>query len=847
MKKQVRLPSHTVPICYEIFLKPDFKTFNFEGKEKIELALDIPIKTITLHAKELKIEAVIFTNTTEKIKAQSIKYDAKKETVTFSFAKLLPVGKGELSLKFNGVLNEHMRGFYRSRYLKDGKECWMATTQFESTDARRAFPCVDEPAAKAVFDVTLMVPDHCTAISNTIPTEVQEHESGYKIMRFAPTPKMSTYLLAFIVGEFEYVEGKTKEGVLVRVFTTPGKKKQAHFALEVAIKTLSFFNEYFAIPYPLPVLDLIAIPDFSSGAMENWGAITYREAALLVDPEHSSAHTKQWVALVIAHELAHQWFGNLVTMEWWTHLWLNEGFASYIEYLAVDHLFPEWDIWTQFVTADLGSALRLDALQNTHPIEIAVHHPNEIDEIFDAVSYSKGASVIRMLASYLGEKDFRNGLRHYLKRHSYSNATTDDLWFALEHASGKPVKEIMDNWTRKPGYPILNIKQKMASITVEQSRFFSSPLSRAASKDKMIWSIPIRIRRETSGVPEMYFLKKQKGDLAIPKDGWIKFNAGETSLARVDYPKEWLLQFQPAIKNRELPAADRLGIIRDAFALTESGQSKTSEVLMLLDAYRSEDNYTVWSEIASNLSRLNSLLAHQPFSGEYKKFARNIFSTLADRMNWQKQKKEQHIDTLLRNLALSNFGFYGDAATIKKAQSLFRHPKKIDPDFRGLIYALVAENGGTKEYQQILDLYRQVSMSEEQNRLAAALGLFPEEKLLQKTLEFSLSSEVRLQDSVSVISHVMWNPHGEELAWGFIQTHWQEFLKRYGQGGHFLTRLAQLTNIFRTEARAKEIQQFFRTHKAPGAERTIQQVLERVRSNAAWLARDQKDLQRFLL
>src|SRR3989344_3967776 len=291
----------------------------------------------------------------------------------------------------------------------------MATTQFESTDARRAFPCVDEPAAKAVFDVTLMVPDHCTAISNTIPTEVQEHESGYKIMRFAPTPKMSTYLLAFIVGEFEYVEGKTKEAVLVRVFTTPGKKKQAHFALEVTIKTLSFFNEYFAIPYPLPVLDLIAIPDFSSGAMENWGAITYREAALLVDPEHSSAHTKQWVALVIAHELAHQWFGNLVTMKWWTHLWLNEGFASYIEYLAVDHLFPSWQIWDRFVVADLAQALKLDALANTHPIEVPVHHPDEISEIFDAVSYSKGASVIRMLAEYIGEKDFRDGLRHYLR------------------------------------------------------------------------------------------------------------------------------------------------------------------------------------------------------------------------------------------------------------------------------------------------------------------------------------------------------------------------------------------------------------------------------------------------
>lgn len=847
MKKHVRLPSHTTPIRYEIFLKPDLNTFHFEGKETIELELDQPVKSITLHSKELKISEVVFTHAGAHSKAKSIRYDTKKETAIFVFPKLVPAGKGKLSLAFEGVLNEHMRGFYRSRYLKDGQECWMATTQFESTDARRAFPCIDEPAAKAVFDVTLMVPGHCTAISNTIPTDVQEHESGYKIMRFAPTPKMSTYLLAFIIGEFEFVEGKTKEGVLVRVFTTPGKKQQAHFALGVAIKTLSFFNEYFAISYPLPVLDLIAIPDFSSGAMENWGAITYREAALLVDPEHSSVHTKQWVALVIAHELAHQWFGNLVTMEWWTHLWLNEGFASYIEYVAVDHLFPEWDIWTQFITSDLNSALRLDALKNTHPIEITVHHPNEIDEIFDTVSYSKGASIIRMLAGYLGEKDFRDGLRHYLKRHSYDNASTDDLWTALEHVSGKPVKEIMDNWTKKPGYPLVSLEQKKAHVEIRQSRFFSSPLSRNATKDTTIWPIPIRISRETSGVPEMYFLKKQKGQLPIPKDGWSKFNAGETSVVRVDYPKEWLAKFKPAIASKTLLAADRLGIVRDAFALAESGQSKTSEALMLIDAYRKEDHYTVWSEIASNLNRLGTLCAHESFYGGYKKFARSAFSELVRVTGWHKKKNEKHMDTLLRNLALSNFGFYGDVATIKKAQSLFRKPNNIDPDFRGLVYALVAENGGAQEYEQLLNLYRRSQMSEERNRLAAALGLFAEKKLLSKTLDFSLSPDVRLQDTVSVISHVMWNSSGEELAWNFIQEHWQEFLKRYGQGGHFLTRLVQLTNVFRTEARAKEIERFFASHAAPGADRTIQQVLERVRSNAAWLSRDRSDIRRFIM
>ena len=282
----------------------------------------------------------------------------------------------------------------------------------------------------------------------------------FKTVRFTPSPEMSSYLLAFIVGHFEYIEKKTKEGVLVRVFVTPGKLKQAEFALDVAARTISFYSNYFGIPYPLPVLDLIAIPDFAAGAMENWGAVTYRETAVLVDPLETSTHNKQWVALVIAHELAHQWFGNLVTMEWWTHLWLNEGFASYMEYVAIDKLFPKWKVWTQFIFIEQGRGLSLDGLKNSHAIEIDVNHPAEISEIFDAVSYSKGASVIRMLAEYLGENNFRKGLKHYLEKHAYKNASTNDLWDAFEKVSDKPVKRIMTNWTRKPRISFNNFKTK---------------------------------------------------------------------------------------------------------------------------------------------------------------------------------------------------------------------------------------------------------------------------------------------------------------------------------------------------------------------------------------------------
>src|SRR3989344_4461118 len=375
--KNVRLSRNVVPIEYDIQLKPDLHNFTFQGIETINISILKPTKSLTLHSKELEIETVEVLINKEKVFGR-ISYDEEKETATFLFQKNIAKGKIKLTLVFKGILNDKMRGFYRSKYNISEKEYHMATTQFEATDARRAFPCFDEPAQKAVFHVSLIVPKGKTAISNTLPVSIGEHDAGYEIIKFSPTPKMSTYLLAFIIGDFEYLESKTKNNVQVRVFTTPGKKHQAKFALDCAVKTLEFYDKYFDIPYPLPVLYMIAIPDFTSGAMENWGAITYRESALLVDEDHSSLGNKQWVVLVIAHEIAHQWFGNLVTMEWWTHLWLNEGFASYIEYLAVDKLFPKWDIWTQFSTNDLGIALRLDALANTHPIEISVRHPDEI-------------------------------------------------------------------------------------------------------------------------------------------------------------------------------------------------------------------------------------------------------------------------------------------------------------------------------------------------------------------------------------------------------------------------------------------------------------------------------------
>ena len=850
-------------------LKPDLENFTFEGIETITLLIKKPTKNLTLHSRELEIETVDVSIRQEKVFAK-ISYNERAETATFLFPKIITTGKVKLTIIFKGVLNDKMRGFYRSRYHINGKEHYMATTQFEATDARRAFPCFDEPGHKAVFHVALIIPKSKSAISNTLPISVMEHEVGYKIVNFAPTPKMSTYLLAFIVGDFEYLEKNlgrgAKKNIRVRVYTVPGKKHQAKFALKVTVKVLEFYEKYFDIPYPLNTLDMIAIPDFSSGAMENWGAITYRESALLVDENHSSVSNKQWVALVIAHEIAHQWFGNLVTMEWWTHLWLNEGFASYIEYLAVNKLFPKWDVWTQFLNNNLGIALRLDALKSTHPIEIAVHHPNEIGEIFDAVSYSKGASIIRMLADYLGEKDFRNGLRYYLKKHSYKNTETIHLWQAFEKVSKKPVEKIMKNWTGKGGYPVVKAEIKNNNLILSQSRFFASPISKIKTKDKTVWQIPIQnslmqkkvmkinfLRGLASGgEPISGFFKLQKirtGKKFDFHNFFLKINSGESGFFRTAYSKELLEKLKKPVENKVLPAPDRLGIIRDLFALAEAGTIQTTNTLEFLSSYKKENNYTVWLELAAGLAQLEQILAKTKSREDVKKIILNLFSPLAKNLSWNKKKKEPHTDILLRSLLISRAGRSGNKEIISGARKKFsamRRDKHVSPDIRSAIYSVVATHGGMKEYKILVKKYKEETLHEEKNRIGNALGDFASPKILKMVCEFAISKNVRTQDTVGIISGVGMNPLGRDIWWNFVKKNWKMLVSHYGDGGHTLSRLIKAISGSAENRHLKSFKTFFKTHDAPGAKRAVEQVIERLEGNIAWLKRDGKGIEKFL-
>ena len=845
-KTSVRLVEHVTPTRYNLTLKPDLENFVFEGNETIDIILDKDAKTITLHSKDIAISTAEIKIGKEIQFADKIEYDTAAETATFTFKKSIKKGKAKLSIVFTGIINESLRGFYRSRYEIDGETKHLATTQFEATDARRAFPCFDEPAQKAIFDVHLVIPGDKIAISNTLPVRVAEHESGYKTISFAPTPKMSTYLLAFIIGDFEYLEGQTSgpKPTLVRVYTTPGKKHQAKFALEVAIKSLDFYNQYFNIPYPLDTLDLIAIPDFESAAMENWGAVTFRETAILVDEEHTSLSNKQWVAIVVAHELAHQWFGNLVTMKWWTDLWLNEGFASYMEYVCVDALFPQWHVWDLYVADRYTLALKLDALINSHPIEVAVHHPNEISEVFDIISYAKGSAVIRMLAEYVGHDVFRDGLRHYLKTHSYKNTETVHLWESLEKVSKKPIKQMMNNWTKKTGYPLVSLSKTKHSYFAEQERFLSSRISKKETTDKTIWNIPIAY--ESNGETLKTFMTKKKIPLIGSSIG--KLNLGENSFIRTKYDEETLSRLKTEVENGKLGVKDRLGLIRDVFILAEAGEIKTTAALEFSLSYKNETEYIVWSEIGIGISRVYGLISDAILREKYKSYAQSLFSPLAEKIGWNPKENEPHSYVFLRSMALSSAALFDDKKVINQAKKLFRERETnpIRADIRSVVYNTVAANSGEKEWKQFKELYKKEKMHEEQDRYSRALTYFRSESILEKTLKFAMSSDIRNQDAPFIIGMTLSNRYGRDITWKFIKQNYPEILKLWGNGGHLISRIISPIGLYADSKNLKDIQKFFSKNKAPGAERTITQSYEKINSSIAWIKEDMKDIKKWL-
>ena len=716
-----------------------------------------------------------------------------------------------------------MAGFYRSSYKdQDGNTKYLATTQMEPTDARRAFPCFDEPSLKATYTITLIADKHHTCLSNMDQASEKEVESKIvggkrKAVTFNKTPLMSSYLLAFIVGELKVIESNDFR-VPVRVYATIDKNiEHGRFSLDIAAKTLDFYEKTFDSKFPLPKMDMVAIPDFSAGAMENWGLITYRVVDLLYDEKTSGASAKQRVAEVVQHELAHQWFGNLVTMDFWDGLWLNEGFATWMSWYACNKFYPEWKIWQSYVTNDLQSALSLDSLRSSHPIEVPVKRADEINQIFDAISYSKGSCVLRMISRYLGEQTFMEGVRRYLKKHAFGNTETRDLWAALGDASGKPVEKVMDIWTKNIGYPVVTVTENedSTSIHLKQNRFLRTADVKP-EEDKTLFPVFLGLRTK-NGVDKALTLSEREQDFSIPHDGFFKLNADHAGIYRTSYTPERLQKLGEAARDGLLSVEDRAGMIADAGALAASGYQKTSGVLSLLKSFSAEEEFVVWSELLTRISVVRSAWIFEETRARdgLKKFQQNLVYEKAHDKGWSFAPDESHIQAQFKSLLFGNAGLSGDSRIIRAAQDMFQNfaagdRKAIHPNIRSSVYAIALQNGGEKEYDIILNEYRTAKDADERNTALRSLGRATDAHLIKRTLALPLSDEVKGQDVYIPISALRNDPKGIEALWEWMKVNWEPLQKKCPPGLTMLGSIVQIcTSGFTHEDQLKDVTQWF--------------------------------------
>ncbi len=848
-KKVQRLFDQFQPRHYIVDLALNTNPMTFSGSVIISgRKVNRPSKRLVFHQKDLTITSahVVYHSKTgdHKQPVARINHQRQYDEVRIHSSDILYPGNYTVTLHFKGRITKVMNGIYPCFFTHQESNKHLIATQFESHHAREAFPHIDEPQAKATFDLILTTPNKHTVIANT-PIASQKANKNQLVTTFETTPHMSSYLLAFAFGDLKFLEAKTKHGVQVRTYATPDNVNFTKFALDAAIKCLEFYTDYFDIDYPLPKCDLIALPDFASGAMENWGCITFREQTMLVDPSNSTLANTQYVAMVVAHELAHQWFGNLVTMEWWTDLWLNEGFASWIEYLAVDKLFPKWQMWTQFVVDEQQQALKLDALEHTHPIEVPVKHPDEIRTIFDTISYSKGASVIHMLHNYLGANVFRDGLRYYLKKHAYNNTVTLDLWNALEEVSGKPVKDFMNAWTTQPGFPLISAEINDNDITISQQRFFINP--KHTKLPQLTWPVAL----QATHTELLDVLNSASIKTTIKDSGHLKLNQGQSGFYRVAYNATHLEQLGSQIKKGHIDPLDRLGILSDVFETAKAGHTDTAEALHLLTYFLDEDNYAVWDVISSAIGSVRLVMGDNGTREQMKPFIRRLIKKQTERLGWNAKKQDSHFDKLLRPIVFGLAASADDPKIAKISQSLFSQSRtkstenKIDPDMRSIVYCTVARLGGKTEFDQLLRLHNSSTLSEERNTLAAALGSFKQPELVDRSLQLISSSHVRLQDATYWIAHNLFNRHARLQTWQWIQDNWSWLSKNLGTDLSFYRMPLYVARVFSDPDFAKEYRAFFSQHLSPAFERPYKQGLEILAWQAAWKKHDQKEVKKF--
>ena len=833
-----RLPYTVEPHRYQLRLAPDLEAATFDGDVRIEATAHEPVASIVLHGAELAVtsaEVVVDGSTT----TATASVDETSERIVLSLPA--PVGPGPLTvaIAFTGILNDKLHGFYRSTYADpEGVTHTLATTQFEATDARRAFPCFDEPDRKAVFAITLDVPAGLAAFSNAAEESEVPLPDGGRRLRFADTMVMSTYLVAFVVGNLVATDPVDVDGVPVRIVHVPGKEDLTGFALEAASHALQFFTTWFGIDYPSEKLDLLAIPDFAFGAMENLGCVTFREALLLVDPERASRLELERIDDVIAHEIAHMWFGDLVTMKWWNGIWLNEAFATLMELLCADDFRPEWKRWVTF-GMEREMAMATDSLHATRPVEYPVGPPEEAQGMFDVLTYQKGASVLRMLERYLGAETFRAGIRTYLESHRFANTETADLWDAIESASGEPVRDVMDTWILQGGFPLVSAAPAdgPGALTLTQEPFsFAPPTGPSAIGSN--WKIPVLLR-STAGAESRLLLGSapQTVDLGGSVDDVVIVNAGASGFYRVHYPADHLRRLAGRIGSFD--PLERFMLLGDTWAAVVAQRAELGDFLLLAEALGDEEDPDVWGHVSGALRFLDHIVdaATRPVVADY---TRALFRVPFNRLGWTPADKESERTATLRAQVVGILGMVGEDQTIKE-QCVARHAAAIDggpaldPDLAPTIVTVAASAGGPAEFDLFLERYRHPATPQEESRYLSSLVAFRDPVLAARLFELA-RTEIRTQNAPFVVQQLLAHRDHGPATWVRLRDNWDDVLARFPDT--IVPRMLDGARLLcRDHAVADDVRNFIASHPIATGQRSVDQTMERLGVNEAFVAR----------
>lgn len=886
------LPTDLRPSHYDLLVSDiSMSKETFHGRVAIEFIVDVPTDEVHLNYRDLNITKEGVTVGDGSVGVVSLeKFPAKEYFVIKLLAKI--DGRVTVVLEYDGQIQNNMAGFYKSAYVEGGKEKFMLSTQFEATDARRAFPCMDEPNRKATFGVAVEVRDDWVVLGNmpvaseillsesleseainarksansnsassnstnsTDSQKLSSKNSGVKRVTFQATPIMSTYLLAWACGDFEYIESFTSDvytdnkPLPVRIYTTPGYLQDAELASQIAPKIVDYFSKIFEIKYPLPKLDLIAVHSFSHNAMENWGLITYRSTALLFSEEKSDPIYKQKVAYVVAHELAHQWFGNLVTMKWWDELWLNEGFATWVGYAAVDFLYPEWDIFKEFVSQSLQTALNLDSLRNSHPIEVPVVDALDIDQVFDTISYLKGASTILMISNYLGTDLFLKGVALYLKRNEFGNATSHDLWGAIGEVANLPIDHVMNSWIKKVGFPLVSVKLEDDKVVISQQRFLSSG-DVTPEENNTKWWIPLRV----DGALAVDALDDRevvvKGKLG---SNYFKLNKDSAGVYRVNYSPE-ILEHNVLPYIGKMSAKDKIGLVSDLAATSIAGNTSTSTfltlVMTLINNNHLGDDYPLWLSLNKELGHI-----FRVFGGDFTKLQNVVYETKA--LQFVDSIKQGHVEgdfltIKLRSLVLGRSVGLNIPQVDSYALELFEKwtaGHAIDPSLRYFVFSSIAASRdfSRSQFDAILKEVTHPTSLDSREIALQALGKVQNKEFYTELLSYIIRPDIiPTMDSHYLSVPMSYNHVSRDALWEFFITNYDEIYRLMSTNMVVLDRFVKtaLCN-YQSMEKYHEIETFFSNKDVHGFERAYRQALDKVRINAEWASRDGHVVREFL-